>query len=55
VFAIALGITISFSAVKYLVPVDQAEASHSIADSRGIVEVPNPQLSRVRLLLSSMK
>jgi hypothetical protein len=55
VLAIALGITISFGAVKYLVPVDQVDASHSVADSRGIAEVPNPQLSRVRLLLSSMK
>jgi hypothetical protein len=55
VFAIALGITISFGAVKYLIPADQAEANHSVADSRGIAEVPNPQLSRVRLLLSSMK
>jgi hypothetical protein len=55
VFAIALGITISFGAVKYLVPADQAEANHSVDDSRGIAEVPNPQLSRVRLLLSSMK
>jgi hypothetical protein len=55
VFAIALGITISFGAAKYRVPVDHAEASHSVAESRGITELPNPELSRVRLLLSSMK
>jgi hypothetical protein len=42
---------------KYPAPVDPAEADHSVAGSRGIAELPNPdaRLSRVRLLLSSMK
>jgi hypothetical protein len=53
--AIALGIMISIGAVKYFVPIDQAQANHSVAGSREIAELPNPHLSRVRLLLSSMK
>jgi hypothetical protein len=38
---------------KHLVPIDQAEANHSVAGSRGFVELPNPdgRLSRVHLLL----
>jgi hypothetical protein len=52
VFAIALGI---FGAVKYLVSVDHAGASYSVAGSREIAELPNLRLSRVRLLVSSMK
>ena len=61
VLAVALGIMISIGAVhltgKYPVPIDQAEARHSVAGSPGIAELPNPdgRLSRVRLLLSSMK
>jgi hypothetical protein len=48
---------VSIGAVKYLLPIDQAEANHSVAGSRGIAELPNPdgRLSRVHLLLSSMK
>jgi hypothetical protein len=55
--AIALGIMIAIGAVKYIVPIDQAEANHSAAGSREIVELPNPdgRLSRVHLLLSRMK
>jgi hypothetical protein len=53
--AIVLGIMISIGAVKYFVPIDQAQANHSVAGSREIAELPNPHLSRVRLLLSSMK
>jgi len=58
VLAIALGILCSIGAVyltdKYLGPVDQAEANRSLAGSREIAELPNPdgRLSRVRLLLS---
>ena len=39
------------------VPIDQAEANHSVAGSDGITELPNPDgpLSRVHLLLSGMK
>jgi hypothetical protein len=59
--AIALGIMISIGVVrftdKYAVPIDHADANYSVASSRGIAALPNPdvQLSRVRLLLSSMK
>ena len=55
VLATALAIVVSVGAVKYLVPIDQAEANHSVASSREIAELPNTHLSRVRLLLSSMK
>ena len=55
VLAIALCIVLSIGAVyltdQYLGPVDQAEANRSVAGSREIAELPNPQLSRVRLLL----
>jgi hypothetical protein len=59
--AIALGIMISIGPVhftdKYAAPTDQADANHSVASSRGIAALPNPdvQLSRVRLVLSNMK
>ena len=55
--AIALGIVLSIGAVyltdKHLLPIDQPEANRSVADSRGFVELPNPdgRLSRVHLLL----
>jgi len=59
VLAIALGILCSTGAVyltdKYLGPVDQVvEANRSLAGSREIAELPNPdgRLSRVRVLLS---
>jgi hypothetical protein len=59
VLAIALGISIGavYLTNKYPVPIDQADANNSVADSRGIAELPNPgaRLLRVRLLLSSMK
>jgi len=55
VLAIALCIVLSIGAVyltdQYLGPVDQVEANRSAAGSREIAELPNPQLSRVRLLL----
>jgi hypothetical protein len=59
--AIALGIMILMGTVhltgKYAVPIDQAQANHAAVGSREIAALPNPdlQLSRVRLLLSSMK
>jgi len=58
VLAIALGILCSIGAVyltdKYLGPVAPLEANRSLAGSREIAELPNPdgRLSRVRLLLS---
>jgi hypothetical protein len=57
VLAIALGIMISSGAVHYAASIDQAEANHSVASSRGIAALLNPdgRLSRVRLLLSGMK
>jgi hypothetical protein len=61
VLAIALGIVISIDAVHfkgtYAVPIDEAQANHFAFGSREIAALPNPdlQLSRVRLLLSSMK
>ena len=60
VLAIVLGIVLAFGGVYVehpLGPVDQAEANHSVAGSRGIAELPNPdgRLSRVHVLLSNMK
>jgi hypothetical protein len=60
VFAAVLGIVLSIGAVylteRYLGPVDQTEANHFVADSRGIAEAgPDGRLSRVHLLLSSMR
>jgi hypothetical protein len=56
--AIALGIWIGavYLTVKYLVPIDQAEANHSVAGGRGSAELPNPvgRLSRVHLLLDRL-
>jgi hypothetical protein len=57
VLAIALGIMISIGAThltdKHPVPIDR----HAVAGSSEIAELPNPdgRLSRVHLLLSSMK
>lgn len=57
VLAITLGIMVSIGAVhlkdKHPVPLDR----HAVAGSRGIAELPRPdaRLSRVRLVLSSMK
>jgi hypothetical protein len=50
---IALGIMISPSAVRYFLSIDQARADRSAGSQ--IAESPNPQLSRVRLLVSTMK
>jgi hypothetical protein len=61
VLAAVLGIVLSIGAIyltnRYLDPVDQSEANHSVASSRGIAELPNPdgRFSRVRLLLSGVR
>jgi hypothetical protein len=60
VLAAVVGIVLSVGAVYltncYLGPVDQLEANNSVADSRGVAELPpDGRLSRVQLLLSSMK
>jgi hypothetical protein len=61
VSAVTLAIVLSVGAVNltnhYLGPVDQSEANHSVGGSRAVAELPNPdgRLSRVHLLLSSMK
>ena len=60
VLAAVVGIVLSVGAVYltncYLGPVDQSEANHSVAGSRVVAELPpDGRLSRVQLLLSSMK
>jgi hypothetical protein len=60
VLAAVVGIVLSVGAVYltncYLGPVDQLEANHSVAGSREVAELPpDGRLSRVQLLLSSMK
>jgi hypothetical protein len=52
---LAIALVISIGAVRYAVPIDQAQANHAVAGSREIAELPNPHLSRVRLLVSSVK
>ena len=61
VLAAVLGIVLSIGAIYltngYLGPVDQSEANHSVAGSRGIAELTTPdgRFSRVHLLLSGMR
>jgi hypothetical protein len=61
VLSAVLGIIFSIGAIylakRYLGPVDQSEANHSVAGSRGIAELPKPdgRFSRVHLLLSGMR
>ncbi len=60
VLAVVLGSVLSIGAIylanRYLGPVDQAEANHFVADSRGIAEAnPDGRLSRVQLLLYSVR
>jgi hypothetical protein len=61
VLAAVLGIVLSIGAIyltnRYFGPVDQPEANHSVAGSRGIAELPKPdgRPSRVRLLLAGMR
>jgi hypothetical protein len=61
VLAAVLGIVLSIGAIyltnRYFGPVDQSEANHSVAGSRGIAELPKPdgRFSRVHLLLSGVR
>ena len=61
VLAAVLGTVLSIGAIyltnRYFGPVDQSEANHSVAGSRGIDELPKPDgwFSRVHLLLSGMR
>jgi hypothetical protein len=52
--AIALGIMARPSAVEYFNSTDQARAKQAVATSPEIAVLPNPQLSRVRLLVSNL-
>jgi hypothetical protein len=52
---LAVALVISIGAVRYVVPIDQAQANHAVAGSHEIAGLPNPHLSRVRLLVSSVK
>ena len=53
--AIVLGLLLSNSAFKYLASIDQVIANQSVAGSSEVAELPTRQLSRVRLLVSSLK
>lgn len=55
IVVVALGIMISPRAVKYFAPLDQARADRVGAVSPQNAERANPQFSRVRLLVSTMK
>ena len=50
--AVALGFALLLGAVRLFAPVDQIGASH-VAGANKIAEVPDPALSRVRLLISN--
>ena len=50
--AIALGIITWSSTAKRSPSIDQARAKQAVATSPEIAELPNPGLSRVRLLVS---
>jgi hypothetical protein len=53
VVATTVAITLGISVVKYFFFPDQVRTNRSIASQTA--ELPNPQLSRVRLLVSTMK
>jgi hypothetical protein len=61
VLTAVLGTVLSIGAIyltnRYLGPVDQSEANHSVAGSRGTAELTKPdgRFSRVHLLLSGMR
>jgi hypothetical protein len=61
VLTAVLGTVLSTGAIyltnRYLGPVDQSEANHSVAGSRGTAELTKPdgRFSRVHLLLSGMR
>jgi hypothetical protein len=50
--AVALGIITWSSSAKRSPSIDQARAKQAVATIPEIAELPNPQLSRVRLLVS---
>jgi hypothetical protein len=50
--AAVLGIVVLFGAVRHFASRDQARATGPAA-ARQIVELPNPALSRIRLLVSN--
>jgi hypothetical protein len=50
---IALGI-VAWSSVKYYASMDPARAKQFVDGSPKIAELPNPQLSRVGLLVSNL-
>ena len=50
---VALGIILS-GAERHLKPFDQARANHTVSANPEIAEMPNPGLSRVRLLISNL-
>jgi hypothetical protein len=52
--AAALGIITWSSTAKRSPSIDQARAKQAVATSPEIAELPNPQLSRVRLLVSNL-
>jgi hypothetical protein len=52
--AVALGIITWSSAAKRSPSIDQARAKQAVATSPEIAELPNLQLSRVRLLVSNL-
>jgi hypothetical protein len=52
--AVLLGIITWSSTAKHSPPIDQARAKHAVATSLEITELPNLQLSRVRLLVSNL-
>jgi hypothetical protein len=61
VLATVLGTVLSIGAIyltnRYLGPVDQSEANHSVAGSGGMAELTKPdgRFSRVHLLLSGLR
>jgi hypothetical protein len=52
--AIALGIITWSSTAKHSPSIDQVRAKQAVATSPEIAELPNLQLSRVRLLVSNL-
>jgi hypothetical protein len=51
---IALGIVFLSSAVRHSAPIEEAHANRTIGADPKIAELPNPGLSRVRLLVSNL-
>jgi hypothetical protein len=51
--AIALGLAAWSGAVRHVTPIDQPRGNHSVTPPE-VAELPNPALSRVRLLVSNL-